>query len=70
MSDLSEKCDWFLTHGVGVTNVCLDDFCERFLDSLKIQKTENTAGENEDCEKKLEQFDLYHKYFTSIISCM
>lgn len=34
-SHLSEKCDWFLAHGVGVAYVSLDDFRERFLDSLK-----------------------------------
>lgn len=34
-SNLSEKCDWFLTHSMGVTYVGLDDFCERFLHSLE-----------------------------------
>lgn len=34
LSYLSEKWDWFLTHGVGIAYVSLDDFCERFLDSL------------------------------------
>lgn len=36
-SYLSEKCDWFLTHGVSVAYVSLDDFCEWFLDSLETQ---------------------------------
>lgn len=32
---LSEKCDWFLSHCLGVTNIGPDDFSERLLGSLK-----------------------------------
>lgn len=40
LSNLSEKRDWLLTHGVGITYVGLDDFGERFLDSLEQYKIE------------------------------
>lgn len=35
VSNLSEEGDWSLTHGVGVTDVRLDDLCEGFLDPLQ-----------------------------------
>lgn len=37
LTDLSEKCDWFLAHGMRITNVGLDDLCKRLLNPLQKQ---------------------------------
>ena len=31
---LAEEGDWFLTHGMCISNICLDDFLEGLLDAL------------------------------------
>lgn len=38
---LSEKSDWFLSHGVAITDVCPDDFSEGLLGSLGDKNTHN-----------------------------
>lgn len=32
---LTDECDWLLAHGMGITDVCLDDLGERLLHSLQ-----------------------------------
>lgn len=38
---LSEKCDWFLSHCLSVTNIRPDDFIERLLGSLEDENTQD-----------------------------